>query len=171
MDFFTTLQSRYSVRDFSPEPIPEDFLNKILRSTNQAPSAGNLQAYEVYVVDKPEHKDAIVKASYDQEFIGQAPVVLVFCSNPGRSKWKYGERGVKLYSIQDATIACTFAMLSATALGLGSVWIGAFDPVSVQKVLGIPEENIPVAILPIGYEAGVVERRKRRLLDDLVHYL
>jgi site-specific recombinase XerC len=50
-----------------------------------------------------------------------------------RSAAKYRERGARLYAIQDATIACAFAMLAATALGLGTVWVGAFDDVRVMN--------------------------------------
>ena len=93
---------------------------------------------------------------------------MVFCANPARSAAKYRERGTRLYAIQDATIACAFAMLAATALGLGTVWVGAFDDVAVQKVLGT-RDLLPVAILPIGYAAEEPEPTPRRSLSDLVH--
>jgi nitroreductase len=82
---------------------------------------------------------------------------------------RFGERGRGLYSVQDATIACAYAQLAATALGLGSVWVGAFDPDEVRKIVGLPEAQQPVAILPIGYPEGDLEIRGRRTLEDLVH--
>ena len=71
------------MREYSSEPVPDELLTIILRSINQTPSAGNLQAFEVFVVNDQEHREALVKAAYDQEFIGQAPVVLIFCTNRG----------------------------------------------------------------------------------------
>jgi len=127
-----------------------------------------LQAYEIFLVRDEEKKRALAEAALGQEFIAEAPIVLVFCANPSRSASRYGSRGRDLYSIQDATIACSFAMLAATSLGLGSCWVGAFDEEEVKKVLGIKEFR-PIAILPIGYPAEKPYKTSRRSLKDLVH--
>jgi nitroreductase len=81
---------------------------------------------------------------------------------------RYGKRAEKLYSVQDATIACTFAMLAATAMGLGSVWVGAFEPDEIRRIIGAPAKVCPVAILPIGYAAERPDPPERRPLEDLV---
>lgn len=110
-------------------------------------------------------------AAYDQEFVAQAPVVLVFCATPARSAVRYHERGETLYCIQDATIACTFAMLAATALGLGSVWVGAFDEVLAHKIIGAEPGHRPIAMLPIGYPNATPRIRPRRALEEIVHQI
>jgi nitroreductase len=149
----------------------EALLQQILENINRAPSAGNLQAHEVYVVCDAARRRALVAAAYDQEFLAQAPLVLVFCTHAKRSAVRYMQRGTELYCIQDATIACTFAMLAATALGLSTVWVGAFDEERVRGVLGAPPEHRPVAMLPVGYAAESPRIRPRRKLNDLVHQL
>ncbi len=159
MDLFEVLKKRYSVRAYKPDPIDDATLTKILEAINSAPSAGNLQAYEVIVVRDPERKRQLARAAWDQMFIAQAPVVLVFVANPERNR-RYGKRGAELYCVQDATIACSYAQLAAVALGLGSCWIGAFDDDAVRQVVGI---------LPIGVPADMPEPRERRPLSDLVH--
>ena len=111
---------------------------------------------------------ALAHAALYQFLIAQAPVVLVFCANQARSAAKYRKRGARLYAIQDAMIACAFAMLAATALGLSTVWVGDFDDAAVQRVLGCPD-LLPVAILPIGYPAEEPEPTPRRSLIDRVH--
>ena len=73
-----------SVRAFKAEAVPEETLVRILETLNLAPSAGNLQSYEVYLVRDAERKAALVAAARGQEFLPQAPVVLVFCANAGR---------------------------------------------------------------------------------------
>lgn len=170
MDFFDLIKTRCSMRVFTPEPLEEEKLQRILESINLAPSAGNLQAYEVYLVIRSEDRAALMRAAWDQAFVAQAPVVLVFCTNPGRSA-KYGARGAELYCLQDATIACTYAMLAAQALGLGSVWVGAFDDDAVWRVIGSPQGQRPVAMLPIGYPGCEPRYRSRRALTDLIHRL
>jgi nitroreductase len=135
---------------------------QVLAAANAAPSAGNLQGYEIFRVTHEKERAALAHAALDQFFVAQAPVVLVFCANQARSAAKYRERGARLYAIQDATIACAFAMLAATALGLGTVWVGAFDDAAVRRVLGC-HDLLPVAILP--KSRNWFRRLLRRRLD------
>jgi len=169
MDFFKTVEDRRSMRKYVETPVEEEKLQKILETANKAPSAGNLQGYEIFIVRNLEHRQALVKASWDQEFLAEAPVVLVFCTDAARSEVKYGERGKTLYSIQDATIACTYSQLAAKALGLDSVWVGAFDENAVSEILHIPSEFRPIILLPIGYAGKEPRPRPRRELRDLIH--
>jgi nitroreductase len=160
------VQGRRSVRAFRPADIEAATLERILETADRAPSAGGLQAYEIVVVRDPERKAALAGAAYGQSFVASAPVVLVFCANPGRSRPKYGRRGVELYCVQDATIAAAYAQLAAAALGLASVWVGAFDEAAVAGIVGGLR---PVCVMPIGHAAEEPARTPRRSLDDLVH--
>ncbi len=169
MDFFEVITNRHSMRAYKPDPIEPEKLQQILDAINRAPSAGNLQAYEVYVVRQAGQRMALAQASWGQDFIAQAPLALVFCTHPALTVGRYAQRGVNLYSPQDATIACTFAMLAATALELSTVWVGAFEDDAVWKVIGSPEGQTPVAILPIGYASKPPRLTPRRKLDELVH--
>jgi nitroreductase len=169
MDFFQVIDVRHSMRSYLETPIEEAKLLRILEAANRAPSAGNLQAYEIFVVRKLEQRQALAQAADGQAFLAEAPVVLVFCANPDRSAEWYKKRGVELYAGQDATIACTFAMLAATALGLSTVWVGAFREADVRLVAGIPKELRPVALLPVGYASREPRNNPRRSLKDLVH--
>ncbi len=172
MDFFEVIKKRRSVRAFQEVEVEESKLRIIFETINSAPSAGDLQAYEVFVVRSESKKRELAKAAFGQDFIASAPVVLVFCANPKRSAWKYGKRGEKLYCIQDATIACSFAHLSATALGLASVWVGAFSNSEVLKIIGAEDKDlVPIAILPIGYPAENPSPTPRRQLYDLIHFV
>ena len=169
MDFFNILKERHSIRTYKAQSLDLEKLQQILEAINRAPSAGNLQSYDVYVVRDEEHKSALVKAASDQEFLAQVPVVLVFCAHPARAVERYGKRGTDLYSVQDATIACTYAMLASTALGLSTVWVGAFNEDAVRRIIGAPADQRPVAILPIGYAGEAPRIRSRRSPDDLIH--
>ena len=161
MHFFEVIKRRRSIRAFRKKPLMEETLQAILAAANAAPSAHNRQSYEIYVVTGDLARMALAHAADDQFFVAGAPVSLIFCT--------HGESAGRLYTIQDATIACTFAMLAATALGLGSVWVGAFQPAEVRRIVGAPPGIEPVAILPIGYPAEEPPAPGRRSLDDLVH--
>jgi nitroreductase len=169
MDFFEVLKARHSVRAYDARPIEPEKLQQILEAIDGAPSAGNLQAYEVYLVCAESAKAALAKAAGDQDFLIQAPISLVFCAHPALSFAKYQRRGSDLYCLQDATIACAFAMLTASALGLSTVWVGAFDDEEVRCIISAPMEHRPVAILPVGYAAETPRIRARRSLAELIH--
>ena len=94
-------------------------------------------------------------------------MVLAFFADQQRAAAKYHKRGVELYSVQDATIACAYAQQAATQLGLGSVWVGAFDDAAVKRVLKAQGDWRPVALLPIGYPAETPAPTSRRPLDEL----
>lgn len=169
MDFFKLVDERHSVRKYLDRPVEAAKLQAILGAMNRAPSAGNLQGYEVYVVESLEKRQELVRAALGQEFLAEAPVVLAFCANGPRSAQKYGERGATLYAVQDATIACTFAMLAAKSLDLDTVWVGAFDEAAVGAILNLPPELRPILLLPVGYAGGEPRLRPRRELKDIVH--
>jgi nitroreductase len=86
----------------------------------------------------------------DQEFIAEAPLLLVFCINHTRSR-KYGKKA-ELFSIQDAIIAAAYTLLRACTLGLSSVWVRAFNEEKISTVPSLPNNIIPIALLPIGYK-------------------
>jgi nitroreductase len=171
MDFFEVVQTRQSIRAFQDKPIEPTAIQQILDAIDRAPSAGNLQGYEVYLVTNRDVIQALARSTSGQDFITQAPLALVFCAHPARSAQRYNERGINLYCIQDATIACAYAQLAVTALGLACVWVGAFDEETVHAAIGVGHDLRPVAFLPIGYAAETPERRSRRALTELVHRL
>ena len=171
MEFFEVLKARRSVRAFEDTPVEDDKLKRILEAASSAPSAGNLQAYEIFLVRDAVRRRMLAEAALSQDFVAEAPVVLVFCANPDRSSWRYGRRGVELYSLQDATIAASYAQLAAVGLGLASVWVGAFYDEEVSEAIGVKGRLRPVAVIPIGYPAEKPRATSRRSLKDLVHEL
>lgn len=169
LDLFEVIERRFSVRSFQRAPVENATVQAILEAANSAPSAGNLQAFEIIVIRDTGRKRQLAQASLDQSFIAEAPLAVVFLANPDRNHAKYGSRGAELYSVQDATIACSYAQLAATASGLGTCWVGAFDEDKVREIVGAPTAWRPVAILPLGVPAEAAGVRERRALGDLVH--
>lgn len=172
MEFFNVLKTRRSIRQFAAKGVDDRTIRRILAAANRAPSAGNLQAYEIYVVKGRALRQRLDAASGGQGPVARAPVVLVFCAVPSQSAARYGAKGEQLFCIQDATIACAYAQLAATALGLASVWIGAVHELEVVKEsLRLRDGLWPIAFLPIGYPAERPAPKGRRALTDFVHEL
>lgn len=168
-EFEKLCKSRISIRKFTDRLIEENKITRILNIINSAPSAGNLQAYEVIVVKSKDKIRNLYEASLHQKFIYEAPVVLVFVAKAQESSKRYDERGEKLYCIQDATIACTYAMLACEALGISSTWVGAFDEDKIKAALNCKADEIPIALLPIGYTlSNKISFTHRKDLSELV---
>ncbi len=153
MNFIEIAANRHSCRKFTNDPIETDKMDRILDAIRFAPTAGNLQAYAVRVVNDKALQNNLAICAYEQSFIAEAPVALVFFAVPELSAKKYGERGIDLYSVQDATIACLYAQLAAFEIGLDSCWVGAFDARMVNHFMNAEWSWKPIAILPIGYRA------------------
>jgi nitroreductase len=168
MEFFEVLERRRSVRAFEPIEVERHKLATLFAAASAAPSAGDCQAYEIVMVQAPKRKAALAKAALDQEFVAEAPVVLAFVADPGRSATRYGERGASLFSIQDTAIAAAYVQLAATALGLASCWVGAFDEREAAAVLKVPRKMRVVSLMPLGYPAEKPVRPPRRKLEDIV---
>ncbi|MCC8987182.1 MAG: nitroreductase family protein [Candidatus Contendobacter sp.] len=170
-DFFTTVRHRHSIRKYQPDmPIEPTKLHAILEMACAAPSAGDLQSYRIIVVRDLADRQALVHAAHQQTFIAEAPVCLVFCADPARSETAFGERGAKLYAMQDATIAAAYAQLAIVAAGMGSTWVGYFEEDRVCAALQLESGLEPLALLSLGYPAELPEASSRRRLDEVVKW-
>ncbi len=168
MDVVECIEGRTSIRVFRPDPVDDETVNESLRLANLAPSAGNLQARDFFVVRDLKTKKALMEAALNQEFVKTAPVDIVCCVNFERIK-HYGERGRILYCLQDVAAAVENMMLYLHSKGLGSVWVGAFDEAKARAALNLPGHLRPVAIVALGYPAERGIHRKRLPLGEIVH--
>ncbi len=168
-DFFTTVRHRHSIRHYQSDmPVEREKLHAILEMACAAPSAGDLQSYHIYAVTDAARRRRLSEAAMGQAFLAEAPACLVFCADPERSAQEYGDRGRRLYALQDATIAAAYAQLAAVAAGLGSTWVGHFDEAAVRAVVAAPDHLVPVALLSLGYPAELPEPTPRRPLAEMV---
>jgi nitroreductase len=169
MDVFKAIKGRRSVRAFTDESVSEKEIMKIIDAARWAPSAGNIQPWEFIVVQDAKTKRGLVEAALDQTFIQEAPIVIVACANPTRSRRRYGSRGASLYCLQDTAAAIQNIHLAAYSLGLATCWVGAFQEAEVRRVLNLPDDLRPVAIIPVGHPAEKPARTLRRPLSEVVH--
>lgn len=167
-DLFHVMATRRSTRKFAEKEIEDWKIDRILAAADTAPTAGNFQGFEVFYVKDVKIKEALVKAANNQPYVN-APLVLVFCKNPSRVKLNFPPETLAKFAIQDASIACAYSQLAASALGLSSIWIGMIDE---QKVMDAIGTNLrPSSILCIGYPVQKRNPRPRRNLKDLIHVI
>lgn len=169
MQFSELIAARRSVRHYRKGEIEPAKLQAILDAALEAPSAGNLQAYRIAVVDGAAAKHGLAGAAHGQGLLEQASVLLVFCADAKRSRSHYHDRGATLFALQDATIAAAYAQLAATDQGLASCWVGAFDEDRVSALLDLAAQGLrPVAILVVGHGAEQPERPARRPIAEML---
>jgi nitroreductase len=173
MDFWQLVENRYSVREFDPDTdVPPEIVERLLAAAVRAPSAGNCQPWHFYVVRDPAARRGLVEAAHGQEFVCQAPIAIVVCTDAEQSAARYRQRGRELYCLQDTAAATEHILLAATALGLGGCWVGAFDERRASRVLNLPKRHRPVAILPIGKPATeLAVRTSRQPLHSVASYV
>lgn len=168
MDLIEAIRNRRSVRAFKKGDVPAHVIEKILECGNLAPSAGNLQPRDFVVVRNSRTKDRLAEAAFGQEFVAEAPAVIVVCANMDRSR-PYGSRGETLYCIQDATAAIQNMLLAVHAEGLGACWVGAFDESEASRILKLPRTVRPIALIPVGHPDESPSDRGRISISRLTH--
>jgi len=164
MDVYEAIRTRKSVRSYEDRPVEPEKLRRVLEAARLAPSARNDQEWRFVVVTDPEKRKRLAGEASGQHFIAEAPVVIAACAETDGRVMRCGQ---KSYPI-DVAIAIDHLTLAATAEGLGTCWIGSFDPEAVRRILGIPRSVEVVELLPLGYPRDPKPVAKSRLPFDAI---
>ena len=164
MDFYEVIKTRRSIRKYQDRPVEEDKVQRILEAARVAPSAANRQPWQFIVVRTEKIKKEFQRA-YNRNWFWQAPLVICAC---GREKEAWRRSDGKTYVDVDVAIAMDHLILAATAEGLGTCWIGAFNPSEVRRILNFPDELEPIALTPLGYPASSPKPTYRKPLEEIV---
>jgi len=148
MTVLQTMRNRYSVRAYLPRAVEIEKINAILEAARIAPTAANRQPQRILVVRVPEQLAKFCKVCHFRE----SPLVFIVCVQRGESWVRTCDRFNA--AVVDASIVTDHMMLEATELGLGSLWMSAFDPEALRREFSIPENLTPVNILCVGYADG-----------------
>jgi nitroreductase len=168
MSVLDVIRKRRSVRVYKKDPIPEESLLRVLEAARLAPSGKNLQPWKFILVQDSELKKKLAKASNAQDFIADAPLILVACGFPEECYRSMG-RYMKSWPV-DVTIALEHLILQAQEEGLGTCWIGSFKEEEVKSLLAVPEHVKVLALTPLGYAGEIPEPRGRKSLEEIVSY-
>ena len=156
-------------REFSDCDVPQEKIDRILDLASRYPSAGHTEPQEFIVVHDRRMKEDLAHAALDQMFVAQAPLVIVVVSDVRRSARRYGERGVRFFSIIDGAFVAMLILLAVVEEGLGACFVGSFYDEQVQEVLSLPQEVRPIGIIPVGYCAEGPRKFRRRSREQIVH--
>lgn len=189
MDVFTAMRERRSCRNFLPEPISEETIEKIVEAAIWAPSPLNAQPWEFIVITNTEVKEKIFTESercrkwtleksgwkwlesYKVDFLLSVPVIIAVIGDPKKT-------GVDMF-LEEGSVgyqhACAAATqnihLAAYALGLSSLWFNFFDKKTMREILGIGTEKMPLALVCLGKTAGELQPLPRKDVKDKTTYI
>ncbi len=164
MDVMQAIEERFSVRAFKEREIEPDKLARVMEAARLAPSASNRQEWRFVLVRDEQMRLELADASRGQKFVGEAPAVIVACAEGVEHVMSCG---LHCFVI-DVSIAMSYITLAATAEGLGTCWIGAFDADRTREALGIPGDIVVVGLLPIGYPTESAPGKNRMSMDEIV---
>ena len=144
------IYKRRSIRKFTSEPVSEKTLKEIIKAGMNAPSAGNERPWYFIVINERKLLDAIPKIHPYSSMLHEAPVAVAVCGDLNLEKYEG-------YWVQDCSAATQNMLLEIADLGLGGVWLGVYpikDRVEgIKRLLGIPENVIPLSLIAIGHPA------------------
>jgi nitroreductase len=154
MKFADVIAKRRSIRKYKPDAVPEAKLRKLHEALRMAPTAANRQSFAFVFVHDKAKREQIAKEAGHQEFLSEAPVLMVAVCEPGASF--------------DVAIAVDHMIMTATDEGLGTCWVGWFEREPVKRILGIPEAKEVPILVTIGLPAEQPEARPRKPLEELI---
>jgi len=164
MDLFEAIRERRSVRSYQDRPVEDEKLNQVLEAARLAPSAGNRQEWRFVVVRDAGLRARLMEAARGQQFVGDAPVVIVACAPEHGHIMTCGHPSFLI----DVSIALEHMALAARALGLGTCWVGAFEQRKVRDALGIPDSVEVVQLMALGYPTEWPGPKDRKAMDEIV---
>jgi len=159
MDVFQAIKERKSVREYTGEGISDKDLNKLLQSARMAPSAKNLQPWQIIVVTDFETKKELVGVCQGQMFIEDAGAVIIGLVED--TKW----------SEIDLAISLDHLSLEAVELGLGTCWIGSFNSDKLKEIIQIPSRFEPFVLMTVGYPDDDSHSPTKKAVEELVRWI
>ncbi|WP_353893650.1 nitroreductase family protein [Proteinivorax hydrogeniformans] len=159
------LFERRSIRKFKDKPVEKDLIKQVLKAGMCAPSACNCKPWHFIVIDDREVLDKIPKFHTYAQMVKESPVAILVCAEPSNER-------IAGFWPQDCAAATQNILLEATKKGLGTVWVGVHPNEQFEedfrKLLGIPEDIVPFALIPMGYP-DEDKGKNDRYLEDRVH--
>ncbi|KKM66591.1 hypothetical protein LCGC14_1479630 [marine sediment metagenome] len=151
MDAFEAIYGRRSIRRYTDQPVSEGIIEELLKAAMAAPSANNGQPWHFVVMDDRAILDAVPKWHPYASMVKYAPLAIAVCADTRGGK-------SEAYWVQDCSAATQNLLLAAHAKGLGAVWLGIYPEEErvkdAQKLLALPEDVIPLAIVALGHPAA-----------------
>ncbi|MFC1898783.1 nitroreductase family protein [Chloroflexota bacterium] len=164
MDFLGLVKNRYSVRGYKSTPVEKEKLEEILEAVRLAPTGSNQQAFQLVVVHTKGREEEL-RAIYDKDWFVQAPIIICACGTMTN-----GNTFDEFRSYRNIGIVMDHFVLAATNLGLGTCWIGAFNPDAARDILGLPLGVKPIVCATLGYADDKGRPKVRKSIDELVRY-
>jgi nitroreductase len=158
MEVFEAVRTVLAVRNYRPDPVPDEVVARIVEAGRLTGSSMNAQPWHFVVVDDAATLRRMGGFAQSGPYIAQAPLAIVVAV------------GKTPFGVSDGSRAIQSMILTAWAEGIGSNWVGFRGLEEIRTLLGIPEEFEVLAVVPFGYpvEPGGHGNKKRKPLEEVV---
>lgn len=153
---------------FRQEKVLSDHVALVLEAARFSDSPGNLQPWRFIVIQEQERRNDIARACLSQDFIAQAPVVIVIVTDEEQALRFYDQDGLR-YNIQYAAMAAQNMMTAARMLNYGANFTSAFDRGQLADVLGVPDVWRIQGVVAFGPAAHEPRFQGRASIRDLLY--
>ncbi len=148
------IHERKSVRNFTDKPVSDSDLELLVKAGMAAPSARNLQPWAFIIVNERDILDELGKSLKNARMLLNAQAAIIVCGDITKASMQPDSA----YWVQDCCAATQNILLAAESIGLGAVWTAAYPYLDrlevVRNTLKVPENLIPLNVIPIGYPTG-----------------
>jgi nitroreductase len=168
MEFDSVVAERKSVRSFKNKTVSWKSILEAVDAACKGPFADGLNNLKFLIIEEKETINKIAELA-DQLWINESNALVIVCSNDTNLENMHGERG-RVYSRQQAGAAIENFLLKITDLGLSSCWVGAFQDEMIKQTLKIPMHIQVEAILPVGYEKGKTNPKRKKELEHAIYW-
>jgi len=166
MDILPEIEERVSIKNFNSKSLKKHQIERILKAGHLAPSAKNRQAWRFIVVQNSAVREKLMDASFGQDHVGQAPVIIAVCTTNIDYKMPNGQLSYPV----DLAIASSFMLLQATREGIGSCCITTFDEATVKHLLNVPYTMRIVMLILLGHYDEKPSRKQRKGINRVISY-
>ena len=167
MEYSELIAIRYSVREYKPDPVEDEKLQRVLEAARLAPTAANRQPFQLIVIQTEGRQEEMLQI-YHRDWFVSAPLIICAVGVPSRG-WIRSE-DKRRYLDVDVAIVMDHLILEATNQGLGTCWIAAFNSKIARSLLSLPDHVEPLIFTPLGYPADLPSPKERKSLKSLVRY-
>ncbi|MBQ9559693.1 MAG: nitroreductase family protein [Bacteroidaceae bacterium] len=164
MDFLELTKKRYSCRAYQPRDVEREKVDYVMECVRLAPSAVNKQPWRFRIIHKEEDREGLQQC-YNREWFKTAPLYVVATVLHGE-EWVRADG--KRHGHIDVAIAVEHLCLAATEQGLATCWVCNFDAERCRQLLGLPENEEPVVLIPLGYAADEPKAKSRKAMDEIL---
>ncbi|MCF6335477.1 MAG: nitroreductase family protein [Spirochaetales bacterium] len=166
MQIIDEIKNWVTIKKYTDRGVDPEVLDRILEAGIRAPSAKNRQPWRFIACVKPSVREKIQTASFGQDHVGAAPVIIAACTTNTEYKMPNGQDSYPI----DISLAVSFMMIQARAEQLGTCVVTTYNEAEIKEILTVPYSMRVVMLLLLGHPDETPLLTSRKLKSRVISY-